>query len=876
MSHFNSKIILTRLKNLKSTVCRRILGEKVLLDAQVGVSQDPTPWKDRLALDYRSIEEGDAWGGTWQSGWFHLSGRVPEAWSGKKVVARLDIGGEALLVDENGEPQLGLTDGSSFDVQYAKDILHLFDEAEGGEKVSLVVEAAANRLFGVEATPEPEFMDDPDKLHGHHRGIFKAARLHVFDENHWHLHLDLEVLINLYETLPEKSRRKATLLREMNRAATAYDHGGAIAAREALRPALEMPTDPSEIQITAVGHAHIDTGWLWPVRETIRKCARTYSSALNLMERYPDYTFGASQPAHYQMMKEHHPELYEKIRRSVAEGRWELQGGMWVEADCNLISGESMVRQFLQGKHFFMDEFGKEVENLWLPDVFGYSAQLPQILAKSGCPAFVTQKLSWGLYTTFPHHTFNWKGIDGSTVVAHFPPEDNYNSHVLPNQVKFGAQNYKEADICDEALCLFGIGDGGGGPKEEHIERARRMADLNGLPKMKMGPAQPLMDRFIEMKNDLDTWTGELYLEMHRGTLTTQARTKWLNRRLEESLRATEELCCRVGMDAYPAKELREIWRMMLLNQFHDIIPGSSIHWVYEVSEKEMEDGLARCEELRRLALPGDASDTLSLVNPASTRFDDHVELPSGWEGASFEGKALMGYKEGGVSKVRVRLEAGATIALQRGRGLLQPEKSSDLILSNEKVKAVFNAEGRLVIFQDLVRDMDLIPREGEGNVLRLYEDRPHVYDAWEVDEYYRNSELEQAEIQSLQGFTAPGLRGLKVEFKIGNSSVQQTITLRDGSARLDFETTVDWREEHKMLRVDFPTELDCDEASFEIQYGVVRRPTRRNSTADVAKFEVCGHRFADLSRADQGLALLNNGKYGYRVVDGNLDLNPS
>ncbi|MBN1557655.1 MAG: alpha-mannosidase [Lentisphaerae bacterium] len=876
MAHCNPQIVLTRLKNLKELVRRRTLGDACLLEARVAVTDAPVPYARRTTLDYNPVQEGDTWGRTWQSGWFELTGTVPPSWAGRYVVARLDFGGEALLFDDTGCPALGLTDGSVFDLKCGKDIVHLFPEARGGETVRLWVEAAANRLQGVERVPDPEFLEDPGRLHGHHRGRVKAMRLHAFRADHWHLHLDLEVLLDLYEDLPPESRRKKTLLHALNAAATAYDHGGATAARLALRPALELPADPAAMRLTGVGHGHIDTGWLWAVRETIRKSARTFSSALDLIDRYPDYTFGASQPAHYRMVKEHYPRLYEKIRSAVAAGRWELQGGMWVEADCNLIGGESMIRQFLHGKRFFREEFGRDVRNLWLPDVFGYSAQLPQIMLKAGCPVLLTQKISWSKYTVFPHHTFLWRGLDGSEVLAHFLPENTYIGRVLPSQLRQAEASYREAALCDEAVSLFGVGDGGGGPQEAHIERARRVADLNGVPRFAMGPAQPVLDRLYDRRDVLDAWTGELYLELHRGTYTVQARIKRLHRRLEEALRACEDACVRAGPDRYPRAALDALWKMTLLNQFHDILPGSCIHTVAETAERELQDGIARCADLTQAALgASEKPDTLGLINPSSTPFDDAVPLPDGWRGARHNGRTLPVQIEAGQAWARLAVAPRATVLLCRSDGGAAVETAETRVLENELVRYRFDADLRLVEAVDKRVNRSLLPADRAGNVISLYEDRAHAWDAWDMDDYYRASRLAQARATAPpESFNGPVAAGLRATLAVGSSTLRQTVRLRPGSARLDFVTEAEWTESHKMLRVAFPTTVDVDQASFEIQYGIIRRPARRNRTEDVARFEVCGHRFADLSRDDWGVALLNDCKYGYRVVDGVLDLN--
>ena len=876
MSHINKSITITRLENIKALAKKRMLGDVIPLNTIVAVSDDPVPFAERDRLEFHAISEGENWGTTWQSGWFHFDAVVPEAWRGRHVVARIDVGGEALVFQENGCPLLGLTNNSVYDYAHAKEIHHLLPEAKGGEHIKLIVEGAANELWGVKRVGDPEFMEQPSRLHGHYQGELRAARLQCFDDDHWRLSIDLEVAIDLYEALPDSSRRKKTLLRGLSEAATAYDLGGAKAARACLAPLIDMDVDPAEIRFTAVGHAHIDTAWLWPVREAVRKSARTFASALKLMDEYPDYTFGASQAAHYQMVKESYPQLYAKIKDSIAQGRWEVQGGMWVEADCNLISGESMIRQFIHGKGFFQNEFGIDVRNLWLPDVFGYSAQLPQIMQKCGCPTFLTQKLSWSKYTDFPHHTFNWKGIDGSSVVAHFPPENDYNAKVIPSQIRGGADRYKDADVCDEALCLFGIGDGGGGPAEEHIERARRLKNLNGVPPLEMGPAQPVLDRMWENRHNLATWTGELYLEYHRGTFTTQAETKRLNRRMEEALKACEEICARGPIEDYPATELDGLWKIMLLNQFHDIIPGSSIHWVYEECEAELAKGITSCDALIRKSLGAvEDRDTLALANPNSTAFDDLIPLPENWAGADLDGQSLPAQVVEDQCFARITLAPGASCVITPGPEHAESTAANDLVLENDLVRYQFDENLQLIEAYDKECDQSLLSDDAAGNLLSLYEDRPHHFDAWDIDEYYLDSKLGEAKVTGgIEKLSGPCVQQLKANLEIGASTIQQCIRLREDSKRLDFVTTVQWNEDHHMLRVAFPTCLDLDTASYEIQYGVVERTCRANSVADTAKFEVCGHRYADLSRGDWGIALLNDSKYGYRIFDGVMDLN--
>ena len=617
---------LERLKN-------EFFYETVDLQAEVFHSVDPVPWAKRLEGSYVPAAEGDCWGGLWESAWFHITGKVPEAWAGEPVWFKLELGGEILIFDDGGVPFCGLTNTSVFAANYRKNLLEFTPKARGGETVDFYAEVGGNGLLGDEITPGTDWRCEV--------GDIRHLKMGRFNVEAWNLANDFEVLLSLLRTLPEKSYRAVQLNMALNEAVSAYadDPANAAAARSCVAPQLAMRATDSALSTAAVGHAHIDTGWLWPVRETIRKCARTFSSQLYNLERYPDYVFGASQPQLYAFVKEHYPELYAKIREAVKSGRWELQGGMWVEADCNIISGESMVRQFLAGKNFYMDEFGMDVRNLWLPDVFGYSAAMPQIIRKAGCDWFLTQKISWNQFNRFPHNTFFWEGIDGSEVLTHFPPEDTYNAFVVPEELVAAQNRFKESDLLDEFISLFGIGDGGGGPKEEHIERALLLGNMEGMPKVSFGRADKFFERLAASdavrNRKLCRWVGELYLEMHRGTLTTQSRTKRNNRKLEQLLAATEFLCSMAPRADYPAEELDKAWKTLLINQFHDIIPGSSIRKVYEVTEKEHAALFELCERLIRRA--GEAvtvpeADALTLVNTVSTPYTNVIDLPAGWE----------------------------------------------------------------------------------------------------------------------------------------------------------------------------------------------------------------------------------------------------
>jgi alpha-mannosidase len=876
MPHIQPSIVEQRVRNLIQRLRRLAVDEHatVACSATVGRCGEPVPWAERLGLDYGPIAIGDTWGETWSSAWLHVTATVPKDWAGAYVVARIDVAGEALVFTPAGEPIAALCQGSVFDEDYAKDILHLLPKAAGGEAINLWVEAAANHLFGV-TTTDPERPHQFKDLHGVHRGTLRQLHLARLDPATYALLHDFEVLADLWQNLPEGSPRKAKLLLGLDRAVSEHHRAGAAAAAAALAPLLAVPVDPAALRFTGVGHAHIDTAWLWPLRETVRKTARTFSNQLDLIARYPGYVFGASQPQLYQFVKDGYPGLYQRVKEAVASGGWEVQGAMWVEADCNLPNGESLVRQVLIGKRFFKSEFGVEVKNLWLPDVFGYSGQLPQILAKAGVPYFLTQKLSWNKVNTFPHNTFVWKGIDGSEVLAHFPPENDYNARCRPGPLIKAQERHQERGIIDEAISLFGIGDGGGGPNEEFVERALRMQNLNGCPPYQFGHAQPVFERMNEHRAEFARWNGELYFECHRATYTTQAAMKRANRRAEEALALCEQLSASAGLASYPAAELDGMWKTVLTNQFHDIIPGSSIHRVYAEAVPADLAVAARAQELATTAaasvLRADAT-RATVYNPSATGFDDLVTLPAGWTGAALNGAVLPTQTDGATTRVRVRVAGHSAVALTRQDAAVAAAKADQVLeLANDVVRYRFAANGTLISAVLLADGQELLT--GPANELVLYEDRPHCYDAWDIDEQVTQAPVGGLTVTAIQRHSGAAWSEIELHGTVGQSTVVQHIRLRPGSTRLDFVTDVAWNERHKLLRVRFPTAIVSDGFTGEVQYGHVTRPTHRNTTWDAARFEVCCHRWADLSERTRGVALLNDSKYGYDCLGGTLGL---
>lgn len=837
-------------------------------------SGKPIPIKGLKSRSWKPISLGTKWGDLWGSAWFQIIGQVPKEFAGKEVVALVDLGGEG-CVFVDGEPFVGLTDvGKTLIGSSGKRRIPLYTKAKGGEKVNLLIEAGANQLFGAAGVSRFEF---------------SQAELAVLNHDIWQLGLDLTFLIDLAETLPEESTRSRKLWRGLNDAANEWRDGAGYAQCQAICTGLLKPrANASAPTVWSIGHAHLDLGWLWPVRETRRKAGRTFSTALQMMKEYPDYYFGASQPQAFAWVKEDYPKLYGRIKKAVAEGRLECQGAMWVEPDMNISSGESLVRQLLYGKRFFRTEFGVEVDNLWLPDVFGYSAALPQILKKAGVDYFLTQKISWNETNTFPHHSFRWEGIDGTEILTHFLPTNTYNLRNAPSELLPSEERFAQADISDDFLNLYGIGDGGGGPSRYHIEFARRAADTEGLPKVKMARAGEFFKRLGRIdRSRLPLWRGELYLELHRGTYTTQALMKKLNRRLEHVLHDAEFFSVLSGSDQ--RTELRAIWYDTMLNQFHDILPGSSITKVYEDAHRVSK------ANLEKLATLTDASLTrlfgaeprrphrYHVYNTLAWARRVLVLLPSQVQGSvvtDIDGRHLpvQVVEDGVIVPVSGPSAGYTTLFLGNGSGseavarVVDPVHATRTILENGMLRVTLAEDGTISSMYDKPQGREVLA--GPANRLMLWEDHPYGWDAWDISHYYRETAPEQAQLVGRRRVENGPLRAMvEQRLKVGNSTIHQCIVLEEGSSLVRIENDVEWSEEHRQLRVQAEPAIMASEATYEIQYGAVRRPTHGNTSWDQARFEVAGQRFADVSQPDYGFALLNDCKYGHYVRDGVVDL---
>lgn len=721
------------------------------------------------------------------------------------------------------------------------------------------------------------------------------------------LYYDMWVPLVAFPRLEKESKARLDLERVLNNAVnlldlrTAYTPGfyaSVAEARAYLKQALYTElAGHDEVIASCIGHTHIDVAWWWTVEQTREKTGRSFATVLKLMDEYPNYKFMSSTPQLYYFLKERYPELYAQVKQRIAEKRWEAEGGMWVEADCNLTSGESLTRQFLHGKRFFREEFGIDNVILWLPDVFGYSGALPQIMKKSGIQYFMTTKLAWNQFNKIPYDTFRWRGIDGSEVLTHLvttlgvgqSEQDfftTYNGMLHPDAILGGWHRYQNKDINNDILITYGYGDGGGGPTREMLETSIRMEKgIEGIPKVEQKFARDYFDELNERVKDnnrLPVWEGELYFEYHRGTYTSMARNKRSNRKAELHMMDLELLSVMASKAlAYPAAEMDKMWKTILINQFHDILPGSSIHEVYEVTKKEyaaLEETLSGLLAPRLDLLAG-SGQGVTVFNTTGFARNDVVALGGCKAGALCDenGKTYpvqqtadgaFAYVEGLPAKGFKTFAAAADTApacpfTQQGDTLETPFYHVT-IAQDGTIAGLFDKENRREVLQ-----------AGKcANLMRVYEDKPIYYDNWDIDIYYTEKFWDVTELSRREWTEMGPVRAtLELERRFNNSTIRQKIHFYADSRRIDFETTVDWKEHQHLLKVHFPVDVHTDEATFEIQYGNLTRKVHTNTSWDKARFESCGQKWMDLSEGHYGVSMLNDCKYGHSVKDGCIGL---
>lgn len=833
----------------------------------------------------------DYWGYRECYCWFKQTVKIPEEFKGQHVIYNItpfkrawDGVNPQFIIYINGK----VVQGGDSNHQYVT----VTSCAEGGEELEIYINAYA----------------DDWEWRGE---IQLGAQLQAFDDIAFATYFDILTPLKVAKYKDEDSDARINILKALNEACNILNidtndreefRKSAIAASEYLDENLYGKYE--EATAWCIGHTHIDVAWLWRLRQTREKACRSFSTVLKLMEEYPEYKFMSSQAQLYDYVKQDYPEVFEEIKKRVKEGRWEAEGSMWVEADTNVASGEALVRQFMVGKRFFRDEFGVDNKIMWLPDVFGYSAAIPQLIKKCGMKYFMTTKISWNEYNKFPYDTFKWRGIDGTEVLSHFPPschvtadersnwQTTYNSKLRPLYVLGGYKRYSQKDLSKDYLMSYGFGDGGGGPTVEMLEYGRRMSKgIQGCPVVKQSSSLDFfeeLDKKVSGNKHLPTWCGELYLEFHRGTLTSQARNKKYNRKSECLYHDVETLSAIANKEigfSYPKEKLLENWKLILLNQFHDILPGSSIKEVYEDSKEDYEKVLgAGCE------MAGDAQSALitemslkedSIVIFNTTGFNRHdaamCEIPCEGEFALFDKNGNeVAYQKTYDGKI-------VFIADVPAKGYASYTVKKCAPAENKAVSATArNAETPYfsVEFNNECNISRLIHKktgrsvspEGElvGNVI-AYQDRPHNHEAWDVkcyfDEVSWKLDFKKAEIIELGAVRAV----YKVDRSFRSSTFTEYYCIYNDLERIDVDYESDWKEDHVVLKANYPVDVNATKATFDIQFGNIERSTTTNTTWEFAQFEESMHKWTDLSDNSFGLSILNDCKYGCDVKDGKI-----
>jgi alpha-mannosidase len=805
------------------------------------VPGEPVPFSVARDQPFSSFAVGERWGTPWGTLWLHVRGTVPAAWqrdAHRRIELITDLGFNDLAPGFQAEGLAFRPDGTVIKGISPRNAWLPVD----GTEVDVYLELAANPTIPPESHWRTTHLGERHRADAEPLYRLRGLELALIDGRVEELMRDVEILHALARELPPGTPRAARIWASLERMLDAVEPDDLLddvdRAREIIAPALASPAAASAHSVIAVAHAHIDSAWLWPLRETVRKCARTFSNVLDLLERHPDLRFACSSAQQLAWIEEHYPDLFARIREKVREGRFVPVGGQWVEPDANLPGSEATARQLIVGKLWFLEKFGVETTEVWLPDTFGYSAALPQLVRLSGSDWFMTQKISWNQTNRMPHHSFWWEGIDGTRVFTHFPPIETYNAELSPAELAHAERTYLDHGTGTVSLAPFGWGDGGGGPTREMVAAAHRQSDLEGSPRVTLGTPRDFYDRAVGENPALPVWSGEMYLELHRGTLTSQLRTKQGNRRVERLLHEAElwaaTAAVRTGAP-YPREQLRRAWQRTLLLQFHDILPGSSISWVHDEAEA---DHRRLVEELDALvheslcALVGEG-DGVMLANSAPFALD---AVAAGAVGAA-------------ASVGETRLTATPT----------------GWLLQNVAVRAEVDATGLLVSLQDASGREAVAPGQRVG-LLRLHPDRPDKWDAWDIDRHYRARAIDLDTATRVDASVVAGVGEVRAVREFGRSTLTQTVRLAPGADSVEIALEVDWQERHRLLRMYVPLDVHADRSTAEIQFGHLSRPTHVNTSWDAARFEIVAQRWIHVGEPDYGVAVSNDSTYGHSV----------
>ncbi|MFU8793425.1 MAG: alpha-mannosidase [Acholeplasmataceae bacterium] len=835
-----TKPFVTKLSLMKTHIYKKI----ATLDATFSVAKEPIPFEKRKDLTITPIKKGTKWGINHDCGWFHLTGKIPVESKQKKISALVNIGSEGCVFDESGTPVIGISNiGYVMDFLqpvWAKQEIPITNAAQGGETVDLWIESGFNKFLNL--IPRSAKLKKIDLVEV--RNDVKA------------LYYDYLSLLTQYLVTSKHTEKRASLKKTIHQASKLMKHlepDDVIRARNVILEAYKSGESSTQ-KVYATGHAHLDLAWLWPIRETKRKGSRTFSNQLRNIEMYDNYIFGASQPQLFQWMKEDYPKLYEEIKQAVAQDRIEIQGGMWVESDTNLPSGESLIRQNLYGMEFWQQEFGKMPKTGWLPDVFGFSGNLPQIIKKSNMDYFMTIKLSWNEHNKWPYHSFVWEGIDNSQVIVHIPPLGNYIADGNAHSVVGSAISNNEKSKIPISLMLYGDGDGGGGPGEGHMESIIRGEHQTGIPNVVMTSSEQFFEELEPYKKDMDTHKGEIYLEKHQGTFTTQARTKRFNRKCEQALHDVEFLsllASKYGFK-YPKDQIEKIWKEILLYQFHDIIPGSSIKRVYVEAEARYQILLNNLNTLIHDAIDAlPVSDKLAGINTTSFQRFEYIKHNDIWY--------MVNIKPYEIASLRQVNEKELC-------------KYDEYSMENDMLRVQFDRHGEIISLVTL--DDQVEHSKSYLNRLSVYKDKKKFFNAWDIDINYTKKKPDCFRLMSHKTFLdGPSVTRVNT-YRYDKSTLIQKVTLTQGKPLVEFVTEVDWHEKHRMLRADFIPVVYSDEVKCDIQFGNIMRSTREDNNYDKAQFEICAHKWVNLENHSHGLSLINDSKYGHRVKNGLVSLN--
>ena len=890
---FTDRKLEARLYELASYRYRDIIPFESLFAKEdtAGVSNPEIPTSD-ACWDLMAV--GERWSGRDRYLWLRKTMSVPKAWEGKKIVGIFDFGSTGGGNNSGFESMLYI-EGKPYQGVDSNHKEAFFDSNYAGKDLELVFRLWSGLEGGGNPTPQE------------HR--INRADLAWLDEKVDDLFFMTRVILETLKVLNEFDPVVPQLRMALDKAYKLIDwsypgseafYESVHAADDLLNELIDNMDKNSLVKVKCVGHTHIDVAWLWRLKHTREKCARSFSTVLRLMEQYPEYTFLQTQPQLYEYIKEDHPEMFEKIKAKVKEGNWEADGGMWVEADCNLTSGESLTRQILVGSKFFREELGQEIKYLWLPDVFGYSWALPQILKKSGIPMFMTTKISWNQYNRMPHDTFKWRGMDGSEVLTHFitAPEPwsqpgswfyTYNGHLTPKIVKGVYDAYSDKNLTDELLISFGYGDGGGGVNRDMLEYRRRVDKMPGLPSLETSKAADYFKGLREKVENTDeyvhTWDGELYLEYHRGTYTSQAYNKKMNRYLENYYRNVEWLTAMDAINKGDIKEakqdeLTEGWKIILTHQFHDIIPGSSINEVYKDSHVNYEKAEAIAKAIEQSVFTniiGAEESTWTVINNTNWGRSDYAHIVTEAKGQFVDeaGNVLKAQEthNGYVVYVDNIPAMGWKVIKLVDNTLNSVENNTNVftfadgIIETPFYHVELNEAGHMTSLVDKKADRQVLAKGAKANVIQMFEDKPLAHEAWDIDIYYQEKMREVTDLTRMEVTEKGPLHMVvRLEWNYMNTKIKQDMTFYVEDKRIDFKTWVDFRERKQLMKVAFPVDIRSTYATYDVQYGNVQRPTHWNTSWDWARFETVAHKWVDLSERNYGVSLMNDCKYGHDI----------